>query len=154
MNAAPILNRAIGWSSCTFGIAIGLVLGLWSFDGPVQAPALLADYGATPRRLVRLAHIAWIALGMLNVLFALEAPHLRLRPAGLRAASRALAFGNLALPVVLTLAALWPPAKYLLGPPALCVLLGLGLVAFGTLKPAHTTAQAPGAAHGLDPQVR
>lgn len=154
MNHPPLLNRALGWCCCTFGVAIGLVLGLWSFDGPVPAPALLADYGATPRRLVRLAHIAWIALGMLNVLFAREAPLLRLGPAALRVASRALAIGNVALPVALTLAALWPPAKYLLGPPALCVLLGLGLTAFGTLKPASVTDPDPGADHGLDLQVR
>ena len=45
------MNRTIGWASLAVGIATGLVMGLWSFDGPLPPPAWLGEYGDTPRRL-------------------------------------------------------------------------------------------------------
>ena len=56
------------------GIATGLVMGLWSFDGPVPVPAWLGEYGDTPRRLARLGHIAFLGLGILNLLLDHELP--------------------------------------------------------------------------------
>ena len=47
------MNRRIGWTSLVIGIATGLVMGLWSFDGPVAVPAWLGAYGDTPRRLAQ-----------------------------------------------------------------------------------------------------
>ena len=60
-------NRAIGWSSLLTGVLLGLLLGMWSFDGPLAVPALLGDYDETPRRLLRLGHIAFFGLGFMPV---------------------------------------------------------------------------------------
>ena len=37
------MNRTIGWSSMALGAATGLVMGMWSFAGPVPVPEMLGD---------------------------------------------------------------------------------------------------------------
>ncbi|MFG0330366.1 MAG: hypothetical protein ACF8PN_10760 [Phycisphaerales bacterium] len=55
----------MGWTLIALGFAGGALLGL-RFD----VPGWLGGYDALPRRLVRLAHIALVALGALNLLAA------------------------------------------------------------------------------------
>lgn len=130
--SACSLNRLIGWTSTAVGAATGLLLGLWSFDGPVQVPAWLGDYSDTSRRLARLGHIAWFGLGILNLLLARELPELRLNPKAKRLAAWAMNFGNVFLPLTLFAAAYYRPLKYLMPWPALSVLLALTLAACGS----------------------
>lgn len=62
-----MINAAFGW----VWICGGLVLG--SLLGPgVQREDWMGGYTARRRRLLRLAHIAMVALGMLNVVFAVS----------------------------------------------------------------------------------
>src|SRR5205823_1345599 len=65
-------NRRIGWASACVGAASGLILGLWSFDGPFTVPEWLGEYDQVGRRLARLGHIAFFGLGILNILMAGE----------------------------------------------------------------------------------
>ena len=65
-------NRLVGWTSLAVGVAVGLVMGLWSFDGPLQPPAWMGEYADTSRRLVRLGHIAFIGLGVIDILIERE----------------------------------------------------------------------------------
>ena len=67
-------NQIVAWVSLAVGVLTGLILGLWSFDGPVSTPAWLGDYGDTSRRLARLGHIAFFGLGILNILLTRELP--------------------------------------------------------------------------------
>lgn len=122
-------NLAIGWASVALGALTGLVLGLWSFDGPVAVPPWLGEYGDTARRLARLGHIAFFGLGILSLLLARDLPRLAAwaRPV----ASRAMAFGNVLLPLTLFAAAAWRPAKYALPVPATAVLVALAAAAAG-----------------------
>lgn len=113
------------------GALTGLVMGLWSFDGPVAVPGWLGEYGATPRRLARLGHIAFFGLGILNVLLAGELG--RLGERGRRWAGAAMNLGNIGLPLVLFAASVVPVLKYLLPLPATAVTLALVLVAWGIL---------------------
>lgn len=136
------MNRAIGWGSLTVGIATGLVMGLWSFDGPAPVPTWLGDYGDTPRRLARLGHIAFIGLGILNILLARELEESSLGPTARRLASAAMNIGNVLLPITLFAAAAWHPAKYATGLPATCVFVALGLAAWGA-RPASSTPRRP-----------
>ena len=69
-------NRVVGWASLAVGAGTGLILGLWSFDGPFAVPAWLGAYGDVSRRLARLGHIAFFGLGILNLLLARELPAL------------------------------------------------------------------------------
>ncbi|MDP6173571.1 MAG: hypothetical protein QGF09_05335 [Rhodospirillales bacterium] len=61
------LNRAIAWWGFCLGVAAGLVMGLWSFDGPMAVPVWIGGYDRTPRRLLRLGYIAFFGIGFLNL---------------------------------------------------------------------------------------
>lgn len=124
-------NRRVAWACCATGVLVGLVMGLWSFDGPMPVPSWLGEYGSTPRRLARLGHIAFMGLGILNLLLVQELRVTRLSARLARVASGTMNFGNIVLPVVLLGAALWPPLKYLLSIPASAVFVSLVLAAFG-----------------------
>jgi hypothetical protein len=56
----------------SIGALTGMVMGMWSFDGPLAVPGWLGDYGSTARRLVRLGHIACFGIGILNLLLVAE----------------------------------------------------------------------------------
>jgi len=106
-------------------------MGLWSFDGPVGIPSWLGDYADTPRRLVRLGHISFFGLGILNLLLATELPRIALGNRATRWASTAMNLGNVLLPITLFTSAVYHPVKYVLPLPALAVTLALVVTAFG-----------------------
>jgi len=130
---AGVSNVKIGWVSLAFGASTGVVLGLWSFDGPVAVPEWLGGYGELSRRLARLGHIAFFGLGILNLLMARELPRLTMQPGYVSIASWAMNFGNVFLPTVLFAAAAWHPAKYVLPVPALSVTVALVMVAYSVV---------------------
>jgi len=129
-------NRSVGWVSLACGVATGLVMGLWSFDGPMQTPAWLGEYADTSRRLARLGHIAFFGLGILNILLSHELPKSALSERAKRIAARHMNFGNIVLPVNLFVAAIWRPAKYAMGVPATTVFVALCLAAWGAREAA------------------
>ena len=42
------INRAIGWSSMALGVATGLVMGMWSFAGPVPVRVVIVQVKPGP----------------------------------------------------------------------------------------------------------
>jgi hypothetical protein len=68
-----MINEILGWMSVLAGLAMGLVMGI-----KFQREDWLGGYGAFPRRMVRLAHVALVALGILNIQFAQSLPRLHL----------------------------------------------------------------------------
>jgi hypothetical protein len=135
-------NRRVGWVSTCVGAASGLILGLWSFDGPFAVPGWLGEYDNTARRLARLGHIAFFGLGILNILVAME---LRRNSLGLKArrvASWTMNFGNVFLPLTLFAAAAYRPCKYFMSAPAVAVFIALTFIAYGAVcGPIHTEAE-------------
>jgi hypothetical protein len=111
---------------------VGLVMGLWSFDGPLPTPSWIGDYADTSRRLARLGHIAFIGLGLIDILIERELLRSSLGAAARSVASWAMAFGNVLLPVTLFAAAFYRPAKYAMAVPASAVFLSLVLAALGS----------------------
>jgi hypothetical protein len=136
-------NRGVGWGSLAVGVGVGLVMGLWSFDGPVQTPAWIGDYGDTSRRLIRLGHIAFIGLGLIDILIERELARSALGQAGRTIASWAMVIGNVLLPVVLFAAAIHRPFKYAMAVPASAVFLALVLAAYGTRLRVARFGEAP-----------
>lgn len=138
-------NRQVAWTCAVLGVLTGLVMGLWSFDGPMPVPPWLGDYGATARRLARLGHIAFLGLGILNLLLVRELAETSLGMAERRVAATAMNIGNVFLPLVLFAAAAWQPLKYLLPVPACSVFIALVLAARGTFQrpPVRTNAGNP-----------
>jgi hypothetical protein len=124
-------NRVVGWCSFVLGITTGLVMGMWSFGGPVPVPEFLGEYNDLSRRLARLGHIAFFGLGILNVLLARELPRLTLTPTIRRVASVAMNFGNLFLPLTLLAAAAFHPLKYFMPIPATSVFIALVIMGWG-----------------------
>lgn len=136
----PASNRAIGFTSLLIGVATGMILGLWSFSGPLPVPEAIGDYGDLSRRFLRLGHIAFFGLGLINLALA---GHYRRLCFGRTAGPRALVLmnlGNLGLPPLL-LAAAWQPALlYLMPLPVLCVFAALALATAAAWR-SRATAQ-------------
>jgi len=69
MNTAHYtLNLAAGWYGFLGGVLSGMIIGLF-----FQQENWLGGYDSFPRRMVRLGHIAFFGLGLINILFALSA---------------------------------------------------------------------------------
>jgi hypothetical protein len=130
------LNRATGWILFLIGIIGGMVMGMWSFDGPVSAPAALADYSSLPRRLTRLAHIAAMALGITNILYGQELPRVRLSQRARDVGAWSMVAAGTLMPLLLTLAAFadtrW---KFALPVPATASLVGVAIIVAGMWRP-------------------
>jgi hypothetical protein len=116
------------------GVGTGLILGMWSFDGPMAVPEWLGAYDATSRRLVRLGHIAFLGLGILDVLVARELADLALGARMKRLAAGSMIFGNAFLPPALFAAGMHHPLKLLMPVPATAIFLSLALVTAGTWR--------------------
>lgn len=58
------INQVFGWVWILFGLLSGTLLGLYFHD-----EKWLGGYGSHPRRLIRLGHISFLGLGILNILF-------------------------------------------------------------------------------------
>lgn len=102
------INAAFGWVWLTLGMASGIYLGL-----NFQRSEWLGGYASWARRLLRLGHVAMIALGALNVLFALTVPLVHFRPGELPLASASFIVGAVTMPLVCGLAAWRPPLRHL-----------------------------------------
>jgi hypothetical protein len=125
------VNVRVAWWMIGVSMAAGGVLGLWSFGGPVAPPPGFRAFDDLPRRLVRLGHIAAIALPVLNLLYVPWMARTRWSRATRRAGCRWLLFGTVALPCALVLAAFWGPGCYLLPVPVLALIGAVGLLAAG-----------------------
>jgi hypothetical protein len=87
------------------GFAVGALVGLG-----FHRDDFLGGYGSFRRRLVRLGHIALIALGLLNIVFSLSVPQVAYTNGGFAgAASLCWLAGGMAMPSVCFLTA-WRPA--------------------------------------------
>ena len=55
------------WLLVCAGLAVGLLMGIYSFGGPIPAPAFLSDYNALPRVLLRDGHVMLLVLGIAGI---------------------------------------------------------------------------------------
>lgn len=56
-----------GWLLVATGMASGLLMGLYAFDGPLPAPEMIGAYNDFPRRCSRLIHAYCIVLGLSSI---------------------------------------------------------------------------------------
>ncbi|MDH3440418.1 MAG: hypothetical protein OEM63_06685 [Gammaproteobacteria bacterium] len=59
-----------GWLLVCTGIAIGLLMGIYSFGGPVPTPDIIGDYNALPRTLLREVHVMLLIAGIVGIAMA------------------------------------------------------------------------------------
>ncbi|MDJ1017581.1 MAG: hypothetical protein QNJ35_13800 [Paracoccaceae bacterium] len=135
-DAALIRSRAamIAWCSILGGALSGMVMGLWSFNGPFPTPDWIGPYDSLPRRFLRLAHIAMFALGILHMLVARQITEAPVRPDLDRLALRSILIGNIGMPAVLIAATIWQPLKYLAAIPSTAVTVAIAICALSAIR--------------------
>ncbi len=123
----PLDSWRAGWSLILAGFAGGALIGL-----RFHREEFLGGYSSLRRRLVRLGHIALVALGLLNLAYAL-APTLGVAARWPGPGGAALFAGGIAMPAVCFLAAWRPVFRHLFFLPVL--LLGFAALSatLGTL---------------------
>lgn len=103
------------------GAMAGAVIGLF-----FHRDGWLGGYASFRRRMIRLGHIAFFGLGIVNVLFALSAHSLSVAPPYDRFASTGFAIGAVTMPVCCFLAAWRAGFRHLFAIPVISVFGGIG----------------------------
>ncbi len=117
-----MVNVRCAWWMIAASMLAGALMGLYAFGEPLPAPDRLETYGAVPRRLLRLAHIAAVALPIINLHYVSWMERSPFPEPKRRCAYRLLLAGTLGLPVLLTVAAFFRPALYALPVPVTALL--------------------------------
>ncbi len=118
------INLIAGWASMVAGALSGAGLGLF-----FHQDQWLGGYQSFRRRLLRLGHIAFFGLGILNVLFALSVAAAPIAHA--RFASVAFVVAVIAMPACCFLTAWRRGFRHLFPVPVAAVLCGLGGLLIG-----------------------
>jgi hypothetical protein len=124
------LNLALAWLWILLGFASGLVLGLF-----FHREDWLGGYASFPRRLYRLAHIAFFGTGFVNFMFWLTASRLGLGGTAFGVASWAFVVGAVTMPLCCVLMARSKQFKLLFGVPVISLLTGAVATLLGVFKP-------------------
>lgn len=117
------MNELFGWFWITLGLTAGMVLGLF-----FHREHWLGGYASYRRRLVRLGHIAFLGMGMLNVLAAKSLPGALLDPAKVAIVAWGFIIAAISMPLTCFVTAWLPKLKPLFAIPvaaaitAACVL--------------------------------
>lgn len=113
-------NLLVGWTSMVAGTISGAAIGLF-----FHSENWLGGFASLRRRMLRLGHIAFFGLGIVNVLFALSAAALALPRSYGRFAAVSFAVAALTMPTCCFLTA-WQPRFRLFFPiPVMAMLCGL-----------------------------
>jgi len=110
------VNAIAAWIGIGLGVVSGSVTGL-----RFHSETWLGGYGTWPRRMVRLGHIAFFGIGLLNLAYTLTIDALHW-PAPPAACGWALAITILLMPGICYLSAWHKPLRNLFPIPVACVL--------------------------------
>jgi hypothetical protein len=110
-----MINIYAAWIGFLLGCLAGAVAGLFFHDKD-----WLGGYASWPRRLIRLGHISFFGIGLLNLSFALTAQALNIT-AGLRVPSVLLIAGAVTMPLLCYLSAWKRACRHLFFIPAMSV---------------------------------
>ncbi|HZP25867.1 MAG TPA: hypothetical protein VFB90_02350 [Dehalococcoidia bacterium] len=114
------LNLMAGWSAIGMGFLSGALMGL-----RFARAEWLGGYASLRRRLVRLGHIAFTALGFVNIGFALSLQAVPIGAPWREIASLSFIVGAGAMPLVCFLAAWRDQLRALFPVPVISLLLGV-----------------------------
>jgi hypothetical protein len=121
-------NLLVGWISMAGGALSGAVVGLFFYK-----ENWMGGYASLRRRMIRLGHISFFGIGILNVLFAVSLAAIAIPPAFGRFASLGFATAAVTMPACCFLTA-WKPALRQLFPiPVAAVLVGIAALIGGWL---------------------
>ena len=115
-----------GWALVLCGFVSGALLGLG-----FHRADFWGGYGSFRRRLTRLGHIAFVALGVLNLLFALS-PWPAAASSAASVAASGFAIGGFAMPLVCFLTAWKERFRHLFFIPVLSLVIGAATILWET----------------------
>jgi len=121
-----LLHIFIGWSSMIMGALSGAIIGLF-----FHRDEWAGGYGSFRRRMLRLGHIAFFGLGILNLLFGLTIQAITLPDTYLTIASSGFMVGVVAMPLCCFLSAWHKPFRHMFPIPVLGVLAGIVPIVMG-----------------------
>jgi hypothetical protein len=117
-------NWLFGWSLILIAFITGAGLGLFFHD-----ENFWGGYATFRRRIVRLGHISFAAIGMLNVLYGLTPASIAMP----RSADIGLIFGGISMPAVCFLSGWKPAFRHLFFIPVISLMIGVGSILYGAL---------------------
>ena len=120
------INVLFGWGWMCIGLFSGLILGLQA-----EGENWLGGYASVTRRYLRLAHVAFIALSIINILYGKELASVALPNEVKDIGSALMIFGAAGVPLACISAAFLRKTKYLLPLPATAVLAGAIILVIG-----------------------
>ncbi|MES2475968.1 MAG: hypothetical protein V4640_09315 [Verrucomicrobiota bacterium] len=114
-----------GWYGFLGGVISGAIMGLL-----FHRENWLGGYGSQPRRMVRLGHISFFGIGLINLFYALSLAPLGVPPAAARLGSLALLVALIMMPTVCFLTAWRKNCRHLFFIPVLSTAMGIGVILF------------------------
>ena len=117
------INILFGWAWMCVGFVSGIILGL-----RVERENWLGGYASITRRYLRLAHVAFIALSVINILYGKELGSPDIPTYVKSIGSPLMIFGAAGVPLACISAAFFRKAKYFLPLPALALLIGTAIL--------------------------
>ena len=122
------INILFGWAWMCVGFILGMTLGIWA-----EGEKWLGGYASITRRYLRLGHVAFIALSIINILYGRELGSADLPVYVKSIGSSLMIFGAAGVPLVCVSAAFFRKARYFLPLPALAVLIGTAILVIGMI---------------------
>ena len=119
-------NVIFGWVWMCLGFILGMTMGIWA-----EGKEWLGGYASVTRRYLRLGHIAFIALSIINILYGKELASVDLSDNMKNIGSFLMIFGAVGVPVTCVSAAFIRKIKYFLPLPASAILIGTIILIIG-----------------------
>ena len=120
------INILFGWAWMCVGFLSGMILGLRA-----EGEQWLGGYASLTRRYLRLAHVAFVALSIINILYGKELGSIDLPNHFKNIGSALMIFGAAGVPLACISAAFLRKTRYLLPVPAMAVLIGVIILLIG-----------------------
>ncbi len=133
MTTYGVLNITMGWVTMILGLGTGSIIGMWAFSGPFKPPKTHSNYTDLPRRMVRLGHIALVALPIISILYGQYIDVVPLTDTLKMWGSYTWLVCMWGVPLFLFLGSVWLPFKYAEVVPVTCGIISLCIMAYGHL---------------------
>jgi hypothetical protein len=122
------INVIFGWVWICLGFIVGMTLGLWA-----EGENWLGGYASATRRYLRLGHVAFIALPIINIIYGNELVLADLGDSMKYIGSYLMIFGAVGVPITCISAAFIRKTRYFLPLPASAILVGMIILVIGLI---------------------
>jgi hypothetical protein len=117
-NNPYLFNLSVAWVGILLGLLSGSFIGLF-----FHQEGWLEGYSSWRRRMLRLGHISFLGIALLNFAFVFSLSNLGIVTV-LWVPALCFAFAEFAMPSVCFLSAFWQPARFLFPLPVVALLVG------------------------------